>query len=422
MPKLTKTVADAAAPKSKPYFIWCSDLKGFGMRVYPSGSKVFYADYRNADGIRRRMKIGPLGTLTVQQARAEAGKQLTTAITGDDPLQERRTRRQSLTVADLCDRYMEAADKGLILGKGGRPKKASTLATDRGRIDKHIKPLLGNRLVIDIKRADVVTFIRDVQAGKTRVTGKSGKLRGRVNVRGGPGTAARTAGTLGGILSFAVSEGVIEFNPSFGVKKPAGKKRDRRLSPDEYRALGKAFANPAGKPWQGLAILHFAALSGCRLGEVQNLRWDEVDLDAQVLKLDDSKTGRSVRPLGQTAIDLLNTLPRHEENPFVFPASRLERLPYAGMKRFYRGFFQGAGLEGVTPHVLRHSFASVGADLGFTDSTIGACLGHAGSGITSRYTHRLDSVLVAAANKIAGEVHRQMFAETAKVVRLPTRA
>ncbi len=72
--------------------------------------------------------------------------------------------------------------------------------------------------------------------------------------------------------------------------------------------------------------------------------------------------------------------------------------------------------------MLHYSFASVAADLGYTDSTIGACLGHAGAGITSRYTHRLASVLVAAANKIAGEVHRHMTAEEAKVVELPRRA
>jgi integrase len=157
-------------------------------------------------------------------------------------------------------------------------------------------------------------------------------------------------------------------------------------------------------------MIRLTALTGCRIGEVEQLKWSEVDLENSVLALADSKTGKSIRPLGKPAREFLAELHAHarESNPFVFPAARQLALPYAGVKRSYRGLFLAAGLADVTPHVLRHSFASVGADLGFTDSTIGACLGHGGSGITSRYTHRLDEVLVAAADKIAGEVARQM--------------
>src|SRR5690606_15852816 len=123
----------------------------------------------------------------------------------------------SITVAELCDDYFAAAEKGLIFGKGGGSKKASTLTTDRGRIDRHIKPLIGRKLVIDLTRADVVGVVRDVTEGKTATTGKSGKPRGVVNVTGGKGTAARTKGLLGGILTYAVERGIIELNPATGV-------------------------------------------------------------------------------------------------------------------------------------------------------------------------------------------------------------
>lgn len=412
MSKLTKTFVESLQVKEKQYTAWCSDLKGFGVSINPAGSRSYIVDYRTADGARRRMTIGRHGALTTEEARKLAIKTLGSAFHGEDPHLERKTRRKSLTVGELCDNYLAAADKGLIIGRGGQPKKAKTIATDRSMVEAHVKPLLGKKLVIDLKRADIVKFIRDIQSGKTAQSATpSGNLRGRVRVSGGSGSATRTVASLGAILSYAVTEGIIDVNPTFGVKKPAIGKRERRLSPDEYKALGSVLreyeANEL-KPWQGIAIMWLLALTGCRSGEIENLQWSEIDQEAQVIRLEDSKTGKSIRPLNTPAIEIIRKIVPVAGSDFVFPAARLDGLPYAGFKRFYRDVFKAAGFDDVTPHVLRHSFASVGADLGFTDSTIGACLGHSGSGITSRYTHRLDSVLIAAADRIAGEIEDQM--------------
>ncbi|MDM8346048.1 tyrosine-type recombinase/integrase [Pseudochrobactrum sp. sp1633] len=413
MPKLTKTAVDKSEPKEKQYTVWCSDLKGFGVAINPAGSKSYIVDYRTADGARRRMTIGRHGAITADEARKIAITTLGDTIRGDDPILERKTRRKSLAVAELCNDYITAASKGLIIGRGGRPKKLSTVATDKSAVDAHIIPLLGKKLVIDLTRADIVKFIRDVTAGKTaKDIAPSGKLRGRIRISGGAGIATRTAATLGAILSYAVSEGAIESNPTYGVKKPVIGRRERRLRPEEYAAFGRALRDAEAKAWQGAAALRLAALTGCRIGEIENLKWSEVDLTNSLLTLEDSKTGKSVRPLGVPAAKLLKSLSRTSNYKFVFPSDRLEDRAYAGIKRYYRGIFKSAGFYDVTPHVLRHSFASVGADLGFSDSTIGAMLGHSGSGITSRYTHRLDSVLIAAADKIAEEIERQMGTPT----------
>lgn len=412
MPKLTKTYVESLLTRDRQYTAWCSDLKGFGVSINPAGSRSYIVDYRTADGFRRRMTIGRHGPLTTEEARKLAIKTLGSTFQGEDPHLERKTRRNSLTVSDLCDNYLKAADKGIIIGRGGQPKKASTISTDRSAVEAHIKPLLGKKLVIDLKRTDIVRFIRDVQTGKTaKSSTPSGKLRGRVRVTGGTGIATRTVASFGAILSYAVSEGVIDVNPTFGVKKPPIGKRERRLTVDEYMALGTAlreYEADETKPWQGIMMMWLLAYTGCRSGEIENLKWSEIDLELQVIRLADSKTGKSVRPLGLPAKAVIEKITQTDGNDYVFPASRLDGLPYAGFKRFYRGVFQKAELVGVTPHVLRHSFASVGADLGFTDSTIGSCLGHSGSGITSRYTHRLDSVLVAAADKISAEIALQM--------------
>jgi hypothetical protein len=88
-----------------------------------------------------------------------------------------------------------------ILGKGGRPKKATTIVTDTGRIHRHIVPLIGPRRVKDLSKADINKVLKDIMAGKTRASIKTKKLRGKAIVRGGAGTATRTVGLLGGILT-----------------------------------------------------------------------------------------------------------------------------------------------------------------------------------------------------------------------------
>ncbi|QND67664.1 tyrosine-type recombinase/integrase [Mesorhizobium loti] len=423
MPKLTKAVVDGADLRDKQYTIWCSELKGFGAYVHPTGSRTYFVDYRSGDGVRRRMTIGRHGAITAEQARKLAIETMGgVVLQKGDPLLERKTRRKSLTVAQLCDQYLKAADKGAILGRSRRPKKASTIEIDRGRIERHIKPLLGTKLVIDVTRADIVKFVRDVTAGKTARRDRSGKNGNRVLVTGGAGTAARTTGFLGGILTYAVGEGIIATNPVQGVPLPADNVRDRRLTADEYRAVGDALT---GEPAeldtpQAKTGAWLLALTGCRLGEISTLRWDEVDEAAGCFRLKDSKSGPSVRPVGREAFDVLREAIRVPGNPYVLPALR-KTGHYNGLAGAWVRLMERAGLEGVTPHTMRHSYASVGGDLGFADSTIAAMLGHAGGTVTSRYVHRLDTVLVAAANKIAGEVFRQMTGRTAEVLEMPRR-
>jgi hypothetical protein len=237
MPKLTKRVVEAAQPSGRDYFIWCDELPGFGLRVFASEKRSYLVQYR-AGG--RRVTIGPHGPVTPEQARKQALALLGEIARGGNPAEDRANQRDAVTVKDLCADYLPAMERGLVMGKGGRPKKESTLYVDRGRIERHIIPLLGRRLVKDLTRSDIERFIRDVTAGKTAGTVKTGKLRGKAVVEGGAGTAARTAGLLGGTLTFAISEGLIASNPATGVKRPADKRRQRRLTPQEYGKLGHA--------------------------------------------------------------------------------------------------------------------------------------------------------------------------------------
>jgi integrase len=405
MPKLTKSVVDAATPRKKQFTIWCSELTGFGIFVQPSGGRTYFVDYRNRDGVRKRMTIGRHGKITAEQARKLAIAALGETVRGRDPAEERVQQRKAVTVKELCDRYLAVADKGLILGKGNRPKKASSLYVDRGRIKRHIVPLLGTKRLQSLKAADISKFVEDVASGKSATIEKTNKKRGKSIVKGGLGTAARTVGLLGGILSYAVHQGLIEKNPAHGVRKPADGVKKRRLSDDEYRLLGKILQEKAADEQfeTAVQIIRHLALTACRRGEAIYLKRSEVDVDGSCLRLLDSKEGLSMRPVGLPVLDLLAPHIAGDDEGFVFKGT-LEGRPLVGFPKLWKKLFKDTALADITPHVLRHSFSSLANDLGFTEATIGALIGHSRGTVTGRYIHTVDSLLVMAADTVAGYI------------------
>ncbi|HZG28323.1 MAG TPA: site-specific integrase, partial [Ensifer sp.] len=399
--KLTKRIIDGLEARDKDYFEWDDELPGFGVRVWPSGRKTYVAQYR-AGKQTRRFKIGAHGPLTLDEARKEAKAVLGDVARGEDPQLDRATKRKALTVKDLCEAYFEAAEKGLIFGKRGKPKKASTLYVDQGRANRHIVPLVGNRLVQELTTADAVKMMRDITTGKTAADEKTGKLRGRAVVTGGAGTASQAVTLLSAILTYAVSEGIIPHNPARGIKKPAVGKRTRRLTEKEYRALGKVLEKDETEIWQGIVGTKLFLLTGFRLSEIAGLKWSEVDEAGSCFRLDDSKEDASVRPVGSAVFDVLRSVKRVDKSPYVLPGPRSEDDHYKSLPAAIDRLTEKAGLKGVTSHTLRHSYASVAGDLGFTEITISALLGHAAGNVTQRYVHHLDSVLIAAADKVSG--------------------
>ena len=277
MKKLTKRAIDALRPQpGRDVFHWCGELRGFGIRTKPSGLRTFLIQYRNRRGHTRRYSLGQYGRVTVEEARREAKIKLAEVARGEDPSEARKVERDALTVADLCDRYMHDAWAGRILHRG-RPKKASTLEVDEGRILRHIKPLLGKKPIDDITRRDVDRFLHQVTEGATSADVKTGP-HGRARIRGGSGTAAKAVSLLSAIYNYARRKHWVEANPCLGVEKPADNKRQRYLTADEYRKLGNGLfeAELLGMNPNALIAIVILAFTGCRKGEVLNLKRDEV--------------------------------------------------------------------------------------------------------------------------------------------------
>ncbi|MDI6623184.1 MAG: tyrosine-type recombinase/integrase [Brevundimonas sp.] len=419
--RITKRTVDGAKPGERLYRLWDTDLKGFGVRVTPGGVKSYIVAYRPNGGGRsvsqQEFTIARHGVLTPDEAREEAAKILATVRHGGDPQAARSASRKELTISELCNLY---------LAEGVATKKASTLATDRVRIERHIKPLLGRKLISAVTDADVERFIRDVAAGKTavdrkptRVEAKGRKVETRKRTdpvaRGGRGAATRTAGLLGGIFTFAVKRKLLTTNPVTGVKRFRDGESQRFLSAAELGRLGSALANLDANR-KALAIIRLLVLTGARRGEIEALRWSEVDMDRGCLRLGDSKTGAKVIPLGPPALVVLEGVDREKGSPFVFPATGRPKKHFIGTAKVWNKARQLAGLEDVRIHDLRHTYASLAASGGQSLPLIGKLLGHRDVKTTARYAHLADDPVQAAADRTAESASAALAGTVGEVV------
>jgi integrase len=406
---LTKTVVDASEKGDKRYHVWDSELAGFGLRVEPTGAKTFIAKYRANGGGRtatqRVVTIGRFGTLTADQARKQAKKILGGAAVGSDPAAELQAKRREMKINALIDLYEE---KGCVIQRGkrqGEPMKPRTKTYTTARLRHHVVPLLGHRRASEINAGDIETFVADVTAGKTARDEKIGP-RQRIIVRGGAGAARKVVRDLSAVFSFAGRNEIVSRNPcdTAAVRK-TDNQNERFLTLDEVTRLGEALdeLEQEGVNLKALNIARLWALTGCRRDEIAGLTWREVNLDEGFLELDDSKTGKSIRPLGAAAVALLKSIGRQDDSNFVFPAERGDGH-FQGTKTMWSRAIQKAELPGVTPHTLRHTMGSTAISTGEALALTGAILGHANPRSTAIYAHVQNDPSQRAANRVTKRI------------------
>jgi integrase len=397
--KLTKRSIDDLAAAAKRFTAWDSDVTGFGVRVTPKGERIYILKYRLARQ-QRWFTIGRHGSpWTPESARKEAVRLLGEVAQGMDPADKRRADRQAISFAELCDLY---------LAEGVAHKKASTIRSDRGRIELHLKALLGKKRADAISRADIERLLNDVKNGRTSATAPEKRRPGSI-ATGGAGVAAQCVALASTVLQFAVDRGVRPDNPARGVKKPPVRKMQRFLSEGELRKLAESLDQEAESSGNAHAIaaIRLLALTGCRRGEIVNLRWRSVDLERRLLVLDDSKTREKVVYLSPPAAEILQTIPRVAGTEFVIAGAKAGK-PSAAIDKTWDRVRRRAGLEDVRVHDLRHTFASVGASASFGLPIIGKLLGHTQAATTQRYAHLAEDPLRRAANAIGAAIATAM--------------
>lgn len=385
--KLTKRSVEGFAIEAKDYFAWDRDLRGFGLRVYPSGKKTYLVQYRSGRRTRRHT-IGQHGALTADEARTRAKQLLGDIARGGDPSAEKRAKMHAPTVAGLCDRFLdEYVDQHC---------KPTTARDYRSNIRRFIRPRLGPLSIAEVTRADVVAFHHAL--------------------RETPYQANRTVIMLSKLFNLAEDWGLRQAgsNPARRIKKFPEKEKKRYLSDEEQSRLGQALfaALEAGEVSEYVvAAFYLLMLTGCRLREIQTLKWEYVT--ATHLELPDSKTGRRRIPLPREARDVIDALPRREGNPYVILGANTEGH-YNDLQKPWRKIRARAGLEDVRLHDLRHTYASVAITNGIDPFMLKEIMGHKNLSTTLRYAHLADDAVQRAAGSVAARLARAVGREAHK--------
>jgi len=413
--KLTKRTIEAVAPGARDLFVWDTELPGFGVKVTPHGARIYVLQYSRA-GRDRRVTIGRHGVdVTADEARGEAEILRGLIRTGHDPAAERASARSMPTLAELSAAWLTEYAKP--------KKKASSIAEDRRLLDKHLLPKLGHLKVSALTRADVERLQRSVSVQKQprrRSAGGKEMIEQPTPIR-----ANRCLALLSTMLNYAERKGLLPpgANPCRHVERFPERQRERFLSEAEIARLGAVLTEAAqlGEHASVVAALRLLIFTGCRLGEILTLQWDDVDTERGCLRLRDSKSGPRGVTLGAPALEVLAGLSRLDGNPYVLPGAR-DGGHYVALQKAWRRLRAKAKLDDVRIHDLRHSFASVGAGSGESLLIIGRLLGHSQASTTERYAHLADDPVRAAADRIGARIAAAMRGGKAEVVALPRRA
>ncbi len=364
--RLTQRRVDALKPTGKTRDIRDSDIRGFGVRVLPSGRKSYFL-HSQVDGKRVWQSIGDAGTMTLECARERVTSLLASRSHGDEASPSVAA---SLLFEDIADE---------VFRRYQRHWKPSTLEVNRCYYRNHILPRFKGRAIDEITRHDVQRWFASLHAT--------------------PVAADRSAPVLSVILRQAEVYGYRPegSNPYTGIKRYRRRNRERFLDDDEVRRLSRALDKRPAKQSLLVAIVRLLLLTGARKSEILTLKW--LDYREGKLYLRDSKTGPRTVWLSSHARRILDGLPR--SSAWIFPSRRGDRcLSKSALGRFWCDVRTEADITDVRLHDLRHTYASVAIAHGETVLTIGRLLGHNNPATTLKYMHLADASVHEAAEAL----------------------
>lgn len=386
--KLTKATVEGLKADKSPLVVFDTDIPGLVLKVTPSGARVFQLRYRmgGRGTPLRTFTLGRFGeTLTVDQARRHAVMLKGQVKAGVDPAGEKRARE----VAQRGARTIKSVAED-FLSSHGRHLKPRSLIEYRNAFRLHIIPALGGKTIRELSRADVRRMHESMAAY--------------------PVQANRTLQVLSAFMNWCI-EGELRpealGNPVSRVRRYAEERRKRYLSPAEFAAIGDAIRECLEKnaidEWQA-AIFRCLLLTGMRRGELQFLRWEQVDLHRNVFELPDTKVGARDIPISAPVLEVLSTLRKVDGNKFVF-CGRVRGKPVSNLFKAWNRVLSSAGIQVSTRiHDLRHSFASVGVGSNLSLPIVGAILGHSKGATTERYSHLAQDPVAEASERIARKI------------------
>ena len=375
---LTTRIVEALPISERETVVWDRELPGFGVRVHPSGSKV-YMVHKRSGGKSRRVTIGRHGVWSLDAARREAGGIIASLKNGETPARPGAETGPASgpTMAELAEQYM--------VEHVAVRCKPTTARSCRHIFDKYLLPQFGK--------------LRLGEITPDRVAALHYRLREK------PIMANQVIDVLSRLFHKAAKSDYAPDggNPCRFIKKYPTRSCERFLSEREFVRLGTVLDELQAKgkiSTSAAAGLRLLMLTGCRRNEILTLRWEDVDLEHDEIRLRDAKTGARAVPLSPTARQVLAALPRQPDNPWVIsgrgPGTRLSNLNATwGVVR------KKARLEDVRIHDLRHSFASRALSLGESLPMIGKLLGHSKVQTTARYAHLARDSVKAAAERVS---------------------
>ncbi len=363
--RLTQSRVEAFKPRKSPYDIRDTELRGFGIRVLPSGTRRFFVHSQH-EGRRFWKIVGDADSIGLDEARRQA-VELLAAIRRDEKPALPEDRLFEAVAEEVFDRY-------------GRHWKPGTMKVNRKYLRSAILPWFGGKNIAGVTRQDVQNWFASLRAT--------------------PVTADRSAPILSVIMRQAEIYGYRPegSNPCAGIRRYRRKGRERFLSEPELRRLGTVLDSHEARNPRDTGFIRLLLLTGCRKSEISTLQWS--DYREGRLFLRDGKAGPRTVWLSSLARAVLEGLPR--QGRWVFPSPRTcGPMSSAVFERFWSRVREEAGICDVRLHDCRHTYASIAIMQGETVTTTARLLGHNDPQTTLKYAHLSDRSVREAADALA---------------------